>query len=161
MTLSWSLLQEVDLHTAHPFYCLGNFLIQYCWKVLCVIRVLFILYHLGNSCFHFILGRLVSCTCHSFATFYLGLLLIFHLEHFSCASLALPLFGMTLLLPIQFEGTFLEHHWSPSSILQSGRSLFLLDTFLFATLFWASLQGHHFIGFPPSILQLVGVILLD
>jgi len=72
-----------------------------------------------------------------------------------------PSFGMTLLLPVQFGGTFLEHHWSPSSILQSGRSLFLLDAFLFAALFWASLQGHHFVGFPPSILQLVEVIILN
>jgi len=56
------------------------------------------------------------------------------------------------------QGTFLEYHWSPSSILQSGKSLFLLDAFFFATLLWASLQGYHFVGFPPSILQLVGVI---
>jgi len=56
------------------------------------------------------------------------------------------------------RGTFLEHHWSPSSILQSGRSLFLVDTFFFATLLWVSLQGHHFVGFSPSILQLVEVI---
>jgi len=137
---------------------LGESLLQYHWNVLYTAHALFIPYCLENFCSHFILGRLVSCTCRSLATFLLGpSTCFFCLECLLCAGLTLSSFGTTLLLPVQLGAPFWSiiglHH--PYSNLVE---VFLLDAFLFVTLFWASLQGHHFVGFPPSILQLVGVI---
>src|SRR5712671_824893 len=183
MTPSWSLLQEVDLRATHPFYCLGNFLLsaiclpivwgslpQYCWKVLCTIRMLSIPLSLGEiSLVHY--SRAVcppitwgvlapisleclvrsSCAVHPLLLgefllplyfretcflctpftghFLLGPSACFCLEYLLCASLALPSFGATLSLSVQLGTPFLEHHWSPSSILQSGRSLFCWTPF--------------------------------
>src|SRR5712671_7525666 len=86
---------------------LGEFLLQYHWNVLCAAHTLFVPYRLGNFCFHFILGRLVSCAHHSLATFLLGpSACFFCLKRLSCTSLALPSFGATLSLPVQLGAPF-------------------------------------------------------
>jgi len=94
------------VHVLFIPYCLGNSLIQYCWKVLCTIRMLFVPYHLGNFCSHFILGRLRFLCALFICHFILGPSAHFRSEHLSCASLALPLFGATLLLPVQLGAPF-------------------------------------------------------
>ena len=113
------------------------------------------------SCSHFILGRLfISCACCSFATFYLGLLLIFIRSVF--CVLVLHFLRLVWLCHCPFSwSTFLEHHWSPLSILQSGRSLFLLDTFLFCYFILGISSGVPLRWFPSIHTSACWSYLLD
>ena len=128
---------------------LGEFLLQYHWNVLCAAHTLFIPYRLGNFCFHFILGRLVSCAHHSLATFLLGpSACFFCLKHLSCASLALPSSSATLSLPVQLGAPF----WSIIGLYRPYSNL--VGVFFCWTPFSLPLYSGHLFRGTTSLVSL-------
>ena len=110
----------------HPLL-LGEFLDPICWIVLCTTCTLVRpLLFLGNSCSLFIFRETLFLLCMPSLLPLLGPFSPLYLECLLCASSA-PSFcrrNFVVFFAHFSQGTFLEHHWSPSSILQSGRSLF-------------------------------------
>src|SRR5882757_7952953 len=82
------------IYTLFIPYCLGNSLVQYCWKVLCAIRILFVPYYLGSTW-----SNAVGLPCMQFAycssSIVFGeflLLLYFRKTLFFVRVILLPLF---------------------------------------------------------------------